>query len=241
MKHSLIAVATAAALVIAPVQSAQALFGFGDIVYDPTNHAENVLTAARSLEQINNQVQQLANEAQMLINQAKNLANLPTSIAGELQGSLTRVDQLIREAQGIAYDISEIDSTYRRLFPDEYADSVSTSKILQDARESWNLARDGFRHALEVQAEVVGEIRTDASTLDRLVGESQGATGNLQAVQAGNQLTALAAKQSMQLQSLLASSARADALERADALAAHERGQARFKRFMGDGSAYSGR
>lgn len=241
MKHSLIAAATAAALVIVPVQSAHALFGFGDIVYDPTNHAENVLTAARSLEQINNQVQQLANEAQMLINQAKNLANLPTSIAGELQGSLTRVDQLIREAQGIAYDISEINSTYRRLFPDEYADSVSTSKILQDARESWNLARDGFRHALEVQAEVVGEIRTDASTLDRLVGESQGATGNLQAVQAGNQLTALAAKQSMQLQSLLASSARADALERADALAAHERGQARFKRFMGDGSAYSGR
>lgn len=241
MKHSLIAAATAAALVIAPVQSAHALFGFGDIVYDPTNHAENVLTAARSLEQINNQVQQLANEAQMLINQAKNLANLPTSIAGELQGSLTRVDQLIREAQGIAYDISEIDSTYRRLFPDEYEDSVSTSQILQDARESWNLARDGFRHALEVQAEVVGEIRADAATLDRLVGESQGATGNLQAVQAGNQLTALATKQSMQLQSLLASSARADALERADALAAHERGQARFKRFMGDGSAYSGR
>lgn len=241
MKHSLIAAATAAALVIAPVQSAHALFGFGDIVYDPTNHAENVLTAARSLEQINNQVQQLANEAQVLINQAKNLANLPTSIAGELQGSLTRVDQLIREAQGIAYDISEIDSTYRRLFPDEYADSVSTSKILQDARGTWNLARDGFRHALEVQAEVVGEIRADASTLDRLVGESQGATGNLQAVQAGNQLTALATKQSMQLQSLLASSARADALERADALAAHERGQARFKRFMGDGSAYSGR
>lgn len=235
MKHKLVVLVTAFAVATSPVQKAQALFGFGDIVYDPTNHAENILTAARSLEQINNQVQQLANEAQMLINQAKNLANLPTSIAGELQGSLSQVDQLIRDAQGIAYDLSEIDSAYRELFPKEYADSVSTSEILQDARESWNLAREGFRHALEVQAQVVGEMRNDAATLDRLVDESQGAVGNLQAVQAGNQLTALAAKQSMQLQSLLAASARADAL------AAHERGQARFERFMGDGSAYTRR
>jgi P-type conjugative transfer protein TrbJ len=241
MKHKLVVFITVIAVAIAPVQKAYALFGFGDIVYDPTNHAENILTAARSLEQINNQVQQLANEAQMLINQARNLANLPTSIAGELQGSLSAVDQLIRDAQGIAYDLSEIDSAYRELFPKEYADSVSTSDILQDARESWNLAREGFRHALEVQAGVVGEIRTDAATLDRLVGESQGAVGNLQAVQAGNQLTALAAKQSMQLQSLLAASARAEALDRADALAAHERGRARFERFMGDGSAYTRR
>ena len=73
---------------------------------------------------------------------------------------------------------------------------------MQDARSNpgtWRATASS--HALEVQAEVVGEIRTDAATLDRLVGESQGAVGNLQAIQAGNQLTALAAKQSMQLQS----------------------------------------
>lgn len=211
------------------------------VVYDPWNHAENVLSAARALEEINNQVQQLSNEAQMLINQTRNLANLPLSIAGELQGSLNEVDRLIKDAQGIAYELSEIDSTYRQFFPDQYESSVSTSKILADAQATWNLAREGFRHALEVQASVVGEIRSDAAALDRLIGESQGAVGNLQAVQAGNQLTALAAKQSMQLQSLLAASARAEALAEADALAARERGQARFKKFMGNGSAYSGR
>ena len=31
------------------------------IVYDPTNYAQNVLTAARSLEQINNQIRSLQN------------------------------------------------------------------------------------------------------------------------------------------------------------------------------------
>ncbi len=38
------------------------------IVYDPTNYAQNVLTAARTLEQINHQITSLQNEATMLIN-----------------------------------------------------------------------------------------------------------------------------------------------------------------------------
>ena len=208
-------------------------------VFDPANYSQNLLTAVRSLQQINQQIQQLANEAQMLVNQANDLASLPTSVAGDLQASLRQVDGLIRNAQGIAYEVSEIDGEYRRLFPEEYAASVSNSQILQDAQETWRLAREGFRHSLQVQAGVVGQVRTDAVTLDRLIAESQGAVGNLQAVQAGNQLTALAAKQSMQLQSLLAASARADALESARAIAAREQARARFERFMGNGSSYT--
>ncbi len=241
MKHTLAAISVATLLALSPIQPAQALFGFGDTVYDPLNHAENILTAARSLEQINNQVQQLTNEAQMLINQAKNLANLPMSVASNLQSSLNRVDSLMREAEGIAYDISSIDAEFQRLFPEQYDAAVTTSEIFQDAEDAWKLAREGFKHSLEVQAEVVGQVRDDTVLLDQLVASSQSAIGNLQAVQAGNQLTALAAKQSMQLQTLLAASNRADALEQERALATHEQGQARLKRFVGTGSAYTRR
>lgn len=210
-------------------------------VFDSANYSQNLLQAARTLIQINNQVNQLANEAQMLLNQARDLANLPTSVAARLQGSLARVDALMRDARGLAYEISAVDAGYRRLFPEEYAAAVTTSRIVQDARESWALAREGFKHSLEVQAEVVGQVRADAATLDRLLAESQAAAGNLQAAQAGNQLTALATKQSMQLQTLLAAAARAEALERAREVAAHEQARARFLRFLGDGSAYTPR
>ena len=208
-------------------------------VFDPANYGQNMLTAARNLQQINNQVRQLANEAQMLINQAQNLTQLPTSIATELQASLQQVNGLIQNAQGLAYDVTRIDQEFQRLFPEEYSTAVSTSRIVQDAQESWKLARNGFKHSLEVQAEVVAKIRDDAVTLDGLIAKSQSAAGNLQALQAGNQLTALATKQSMQLQNLLAASARADALHRSDAVAARERGRARFQRFLGDRNAYS--
>jgi hypothetical protein len=41
------------------------------IVFDPSNYAQNVLTAARALQQINNQITSLANQTQMLVNQAE--------------------------------------------------------------------------------------------------------------------------------------------------------------------------
>src|SRR3546814_8431026 len=44
---------------------------FGGIVYDPSNYAQNVLTAARSLQAVNNQIRQLENQAQSLINRSE--------------------------------------------------------------------------------------------------------------------------------------------------------------------------
>jgi hypothetical protein len=65
------AAASAVALSLAVTSPAFAQW----IVFDPNNYAQNVLTAARELQQINNQITSLQNQAQMLINQAKNLAN----------------------------------------------------------------------------------------------------------------------------------------------------------------------
>jgi len=77
------------------------------IVFDPNNYAQNVLTAARALQQINNQITSLQNQTQMLINQAKNLANLPFSSLRQLQSSIQRTQQLLNQAQRIAYDVQQ--------------------------------------------------------------------------------------------------------------------------------------
>jgi len=79
-------------------------------VFDPSNYAQNVLTAARSLQQITNQVTSLQNEAQMLINQARNLASLPYSSLQQLQAkSVQRTQALLGQAQNIAFDVQRID------------------------------------------------------------------------------------------------------------------------------------
>ena len=93
-----LAAAGAVALSLAAMSPASAQW----IVFDPNNYAQNVLTAARELQQINNQITSLQNQAQMLINQAKNLANLPYSSLQQLQSSIQRTQQLLAQAQRIA-------------------------------------------------------------------------------------------------------------------------------------------
>jgi len=64
-------------------------------VFDPSNYSQNVLTAARALQQINNQIQSLQNEAMSLINEARNLASLPYSALEQLQQSIGQTRQLL--------------------------------------------------------------------------------------------------------------------------------------------------
>ena len=82
------------------------------LVYDPSNYAQNVLQAARALQQINNQITSLQNQTQMLLNQARNLASLPYSSLRAIEQSMARTQQLINQAQRLAYDINKIDQAF---------------------------------------------------------------------------------------------------------------------------------
>ena len=69
-------------------------------VFDPSNYAQNVLTAARTLEQINHQITALQNQAQSLVNEARNLQGLPISALQTLQTQLAQTRALIDQAKG---------------------------------------------------------------------------------------------------------------------------------------------
>ena len=184
---------------------------------------QNTLTAVRTLEQINNQINQLQNEAQMLMNQARNLATLDFNIVNRLRSTLATTERLIAEAQGLAYDVQSMDATFSRLYPEQYAATISGDRMAQDARERWQNTLNGLHTAMQMQAQVSQNLTQDESALADLVSQSQSATGALQAMRATNQLLALQAKQSIQAQQLQITQDRAASLEVARQAAATER------------------
>jgi P-type conjugative transfer protein TrbJ len=207
------------------------------VVFDPNNYAQNVLTAARALQQINNQIVSLQNQAQMLINQARNLATLPFSSLLQLEQSILRTQQLLAQAQRIAYDIRQID----RVFSTTYApasSSASDQALIANAQSRWQNAMSGFQDAMRTQATVVGNLDTNRTQMSALVTSSQGATGALQASQAGNQLLALAAQQLADLTALLAAHGRAQNLESAQHAAAQDQSREQLRRFLTPGAGY---
>ena len=220
------------------VTPAHAFFGgLGRIVYDPTNHAENLLTAARTLEQINNQIASLQNEAEMLINQARNLESLPYSSLRTLQQNVQQTQQLLDEAQNIAFDVEQVDQMFREDYG-ALAVSDPDARLIDDARTRWQNTVGGLQDALRVQAGVTGNIDTNREEMAALVGESQGAVGALQATQAGNQLLALQSQQISDLIAVVSANGRAEALSEAERATAAEQGRIQRERFLAPGSGY---
>ncbi len=222
-------------LALSPVLSSPAAAQW--IVYDPTNYAQNVLTAARTLQQVNQQITQLQNEAQMLINQARNLASLPHSSLQQLQQSVQRTQQLLSEAQGIALNVQQIDRAFQTTYGNASM-SASDQALVTQARERWQNTVGGLQDAMRVQAGVVGNIDTNRTEMSALIGQSQGATGALQATQAGNQLLALQAQQLADLTAVVAANGRAQSLSEAERAAAAEQGREQRRRFLTPGSGY---
>lgn len=239
MKRKLGAALLAVCLALSPIQPAHALFGAGDVVFDPSNYSQNVLQAARALQQINNQIQSLQNQVLMLQNMAKHLQRLDYSSLAAIQAALRSINALMARAEGIAFTIDHTEQEFARLYPKEYAATVTTDELARDARGRWEHSMDALRQTMLVQAQVVQNVEADTGELARLVTQSQAAVGSLQAQQATNQLVALSAKQQLQTQELVAAQYRAEALERARATAAQEQARAQFTRFLGQPQAYT--
>lgn len=209
------------------------------VVFDPLNYEENLLSAIRALEQIQNQVKQLANEAKVLMNMDKELTGLGSSISGDLISQLGEIKSLIDKADGIALSVSETETAYKTLFPQSYNQALTGDESLKTAETRWVETLAAFKRAMSLEANIVDGNDTDSTQLSDLLSKSATAIGNLQVQQAGNELIGLNIKQGIELQTLLAAEARAKALDQARTLSAQEESRMRFKSFLGDGAAYS--
>lgn len=224
----------AAALSTATLEPVQAQWA----VFDAQNYVQNLLQAARALQQINNQIQSLQNEAMMLQNEGRNLTSLNTSQLGTMVLALTQISNLINQGQGIAFTINATNTAFAQTYPQSYPPGTPQSTLEADALKRWQDSMAAFQQTLQVQAGVAQNVQADTATLTALTNSSQGAVGNLQVSQATNQLLALSVKQQLQIQNLMAAQYRANALDQARNAEAEAQAQSQFSTFLGSNSAY---
>ena len=207
------------------------------VVFDPKSYVQDVLTAARQLQQINNQIVSLQNQAQMLINEAHNLVSLPTSALGVLQSDLTRTQQLLSAAQHITYNTGQINQAFATQYG-QASLAMPQVQLVARAQQRWQTSLGAFQDALNVQAGVVANLTNARTQMSTLVTASQASSGALQANQSGNQLLALIAKEIADLTAVVTAQSRADALSAADKASAPADAQVRFSQFMA-GATYT--
>jgi len=193
-------------------------------VIDPTNLIQNALTAARTLEQINNQIRSLQNEA-------RNLMALGKTYAPQLMERLTQIDELMQAAKGVALRVQETKDALQDLYNGDYTD-VGYKDLAISADKRIDASREALRTSLVLQAQVTEQIQDDKATLEALADASQGADGALAAQQATNELLAFQSAQNMRLQNLLVAQNRAEAIEQARQMEVLATARAEHKRFF---------
>lgn len=233
MKKTGLAVVTALLLSVSSTSFAQWA------VFDAANYSQNLLTAARELQQIDNQIQQLQNEATMLVNQGRNLTSLNFNSLSQLLSTLATTNQLISQAQGLTFNVAQSQATFNRLYPSSYGAGTSNAQMVQDAQTRWQTSVQALQTSTQMQSQAAQNLLSDQGVLTSLVTKSQGAVGALQASQATNQLLALIARQAMQSQQLTVSQQRATALDQARAAADEAQAQQVRTRFIGSGPQYT--
>lgn len=235
MKKIMIALAAAslAPATIVAIIPAQAM-----PVFDQANYSQNLLTAARTLQQIDQQIRSLQNEAQMLANMDKHLKRVDFPELKKLEANFARVEELMAKAEGVDFGVDKLEERMAALFPKDIR-ALTRDGNVAAAKARLDAAMASYRRTLGVQSRIAANVAEDARVLADLAGRSTGAEGSLQAQQATNQLLALAAKQQLQIQQMMAASYEADMLDRARAAQSEAEGRARTRRFLGTGKAYT--
>lgn len=187
------------------------------VVHDPANHAENLLAAARMLEQIEHQIAALEQQARML-------SRNPLQLSLDLGRTLTDAEALFRRGEGLSHDIARIGAEIETLYPETW-EAHDLGEVLARSARWREESRASLTRAMAAQAQAAARLGETRGRLDAALAASAAAEGQTSAVQAGNQLAGLTAAQLAGIEALMIAEGRALQAERMERLAREARAE----------------
>lgn len=166
------------------------------VVYDPRNHLENALQAARQLES--------------LANEARSLAASPYSHAMGSSRTLEEMAELAKTARGLGTTAGQIERQFETLYPEDLS-GTDVLRLLEQSQARNANARSTSEDVARTAAALERQGETRAARLSGALAASETATGQTAATQSGNQLLAVLAEDMAAMRTILLAQARLDA------------------------------
>jgi type IV secretion system protein TrbJ len=167
---------------------ANAIFGVGDVVFDPTMFASQL----QQLAQETATVQNLAQQLQYII---KNTTGGGAGVWSSNVGLLNNLGDIINQQEGLSYTIQGLSTQFQQYYAGYAVTSLAGVQSPLASGETTLNTLNGTLASAQAQAQNFG---LEQAALGNLELKNQTAVGNLQAVQVSNEL-ALAQVQQMQM------------------------------------------
>ena len=195
------AVLACGALSATPATRAQA----ATIVFDPANYSRNIMTDIQTLRSNINEAQQIANQMTQIANEYRNLVNLPQSVLASFANQYSELIGMVQNISGLVNDVQHLESNFQAMFPDFRLKTSFNGRDMVNGLDAWRTHLNGsVTDSLKTGAQTLRSLPAAQQNLNGLVGQSDTAAGALQAMQAGNQISAEVAAQLVQMNAQMA-------------------------------------
>ncbi|UPT92393.1 P-type conjugative transfer protein TrbJ (plasmid) [Bradyrhizobium barranii subsp. apii] len=177
------------------------------------NNSELVSLVGKSAEQVNNQIKQITQLAEQIQNQLKiysnmlqNTAQLPNHVWGQVQNDLNQLRNVVSQGQGIAFSMGNIDDVLKQRFQ-SYADfktSLPNNASFSQTYQNWSSTnRDTIGGTLRAASLTADQFSSEEATMSQLRTMSEGADGQMKALQVGHQIATQQVAQMQKLRGLV--------------------------------------
>lgn len=184
----------ALASILLPAREANAQWA----VLDVANLGENILTALQTLQSNVNEAQQIANQIQQLNNEFQNLQKMPGALSGALLGNYVaawnQMTNTFAAINGLSANIGTLAVNYNTLFPARGAAPLSGAQVIAQLQQYLAQARRTYEGVYRQSGAVMAALPQAQLDLAKTLAASNGASGNLDAIQAQTQVAAQVAR-----------------------------------------------
>jgi type IV secretion system protein TrbJ len=212
---------------------AHAIFGMGDIVYDPSNFAQNITSAIsevtqelKQVKQYTTQLRELMVAKQQLDDMVQNTKQLTHFNWDDAQDTLSQLLGMTDTIDQYKSQLGSFDSFLGKFQTIDYyrdipcigtndctaSDLDKLSEIDGLGSDARKKANDALLRSVDLQQQT---LKKDSEHLRELQRDAQSSTGRLQALQAGNELASEQTNQLLQIRELLVAQQNALAIQMA--------------------------
>lgn len=190
---------TLSALIVLQMPYSAAASGFP--VIDISNLTQNLLTAAQTLQQLENQIRQMQTYT----------SSSYYGVNSALGNNYNDLGTLLGQVRGISYNLGNIQRQYEQVFPNQTQwDNIDPTQYGQYYK-GWNSElSNSASTAMQAQG-VITRIQGNNVRAQEILAQTDGADGEVRQLQAQNQMLGLMSSQLNDVNTTLATSARVTA------------------------------
>jgi P-type conjugative transfer protein TrbJ len=220
---SVVLVALMAAETISPVPAHAGVPGLFATEYT------QLLNYVELIGQLEQQVLMVENQITQIADMAKHGITITDQLFGTVESDISNLRMIVNTGEALSYTMSNLDSTFQVRFP-----GYSPSTNYSTAYQTWSqTSLDSTRGALDAAGLQNSQFDSDTALLKTLQGQSQSATGRMQAIEVGNQIAENQAEQLMKLRQLMMADMQSKAAYQGAQVQAQATTQANSDQFFG--------